>query len=112
MKEDQSLEQALCLAYCFYYKPGKNEELACRGRIVVERLLRNGRMIVFDKSDKRIDSATAEMLVQKMCMACDFHERDCDYMQDRAAPPCGGFILLAQLLSEGELSIEDIESYR
>lgn len=110
MKKIQSLEQALCLTFCSYYKPGKNEELACRGRTVVERLLQNGRMIVFDKSEKKIDSATAEMIVQKMCMSCDFHERDCDYMQDRAAPPCGGFILLAQLLSLGELAIEDIES--
>jgi hypothetical protein len=109
MKKVQSLEQVLCLAYCAYYKPGKNEELTCRGRIVVEQLLQKGRMIVFNKSDQRIDSATAEKMVQKMCMTCDFHERDCDYMQDRSAPPCGGFKLLAQLVQSGDISLEDIE---
>jgi hypothetical protein len=47
-------------------------------------------------------------LVNVLCLACDFHEQDCDFMQDRAARPCGGFVLLEQLLGSGVITIEDI----
>lgn len=108
MKKSPPLDQTLCLKFCAYYKPGKKEDLACRGFEVVERLLRSGKTIVFRPSAQKPDLATAEFLVQKMCTTCDFHEKDCDFMLDRTAPPCGGFALLAQLLGSGSLMIEDI----
>ena len=36
------LTQAVCLRLCSYYKPGRNEELACRGYLVLERLALRG----------------------------------------------------------------------
>jgi hypothetical protein len=108
MKKSPPLEQTLCLKFCTYYKPGKKEDLACRGYEVVEQLQRAGKTIVFRPAAQKPGIAIVELLVQKMCTTCDFYERDCDFMLDRTAPPCGGFALLAQLLDSGALLIEDI----
>lgn len=108
MSKRGSLEQTLCLKYCAYYKPGKNEELACRGYAVVERFIREGKGIVFEDFSCMLDPGVAAQLVQKMCMTCDFYARDCDYIQDRSARPCGGFVLVGQLLGAGVITIEDI----
>jgi len=111
MSTTPSLEQALCSQFCAYYKPGKNEELACQGYVVVERLLQAGMVIAFKRtgSGPDPDQATIEALVRHLCMFCDFHEQDCDFMQDRTASACGGFVLLAQLLASNALSINEIK---
>jgi len=108
MKKNPLLGQTICLKFCAYYKPGKNEELECRGYTVVEQLLRSGMTGVFDTFENEADRSTTELIVQKVCMNCDFHERDCDFMQDRTTPPCGGLVLLTQLLKKNRISVEDI----
>jgi formate-dependent nitrite reductase cytochrome c552 subunit len=108
MRIESPLEQTLCLKYCAYYKPGKNEDLACRGYTVVERILREGKTLLFDGHWCKSEPATVELIVQTMCAGCDFHERDCDFMQNRTARPCGGFVLLEQLLAAGSITVEDI----
>jgi len=102
------LEQTLCLQYCAYYKPDKNEALACRGYAVVERFLREGKNLVLDGQRREFEPAAAELIVTTMCTACDFYEHDCDFMQNRAAWPCGGFVLLSQLLESSVITIDDI----
>jgi len=109
MRKKPPPDQTLCITFCHYYKPGKNEELSCRGRDVVERLMQKGKKITLQKSGQEIDRAAVEMIVQKMCMACDFYKHDCDFMQDRKAPPCGGFVFLAQLLGSGTIKLDDIK---
>ena len=90
MRKKSALKQKLCAGFCCYYKPGKNEELLCRGYDVVQRLEQRKRKITFDKSIKKQDQALAEALVKELCMICPFFAQDCDFMQDRAARPCGG----------------------
>lgn len=102
------LEQTLCLKFCSYYKPGKNEELACKGYMVVERLFREGKNLVLESKGRESNPVLAERMVKTLCIACDFHEQDCDFMQDRAARPCGGFVLLERLLGSGVITMEDI----
>ena len=63
MSKRGSLEQTLCLKYCAYYKPGKNEELACRGYTVVERFIREGKGIVFEDFSCMPDPGVATQLV-------------------------------------------------
>jgi hypothetical protein len=108
MTDNLPLEQTLCLKFCSYYKPGKNEELACKGYMVVERLLREGISLVLASNSGESNPVSVDLLVMTLCMNCDFHEQDCDFMQNRAARPCGGFILLERLLSSGVITMEDI----
>lgn len=108
MNGSAPLDQTLCLKFCSYYKPGKNEELACRGYAVVERLIQKGRLIAFTRYGREPDRSLQDMLAERLCAACEFHERDCDFAQDREARPCGGFVLLSQLLAAGELTIDDV----
>lgn len=96
------------MRFCSYYKPGRNEELACQGYLVLERLAVRGIPISRAKGGPR-DRAGEELLVRTLCMACPFHERDCDFMENSSLPPCGGFLLLAQLLAEKDISIEDVK---
>jgi len=108
MRIETPLEQTLCLKFCAYYKPGKNEELACRGYVVVERLLHDRKNLLLDCHLREFEPATVGLIVKTMCTACDFYEQDCDFMQNRKARPCGGFVLVAQLLASGVITMEDI----
>ncbi len=108
MKIEDPLEQTLCAKYCTYYKPGKNEALACRGYAVVERILQKKQSLLVDCHLREFEHATISLIVKSMCTACDFHEHDCDFMESRKARPCGGFVLLAQLLGSGEITLKDI----
>jgi hypothetical protein len=108
MTKNEQLVQALCFPHCIYYKPGKNEEYLCRGAVVVERLLQAGKPIETGRPAEILATVTDALLVDLLCTVCDFHEQDCDFMQDRTATPCGGFLLLGQLLSSGVITTEDI----
>jgi len=109
MNERPLLEQTLCLKFCAYYKPGKDEALACRGFLVVAQLQQQGMAIPFDRYGQDPDRGRGEALIRGLCMACAFHEQDCDFMQDRSARPCGGYVLLSQLLADGRIMLEDIK---
>ena len=98
----------LCQEFCPYYKPSKNNELACMGSIVVERLLNKNGNIPFDKPEK-LDIVTEKKLAQTLCPPCPFYENDCDFVQSGLAP-CGGFILLGNLLGKKTISIDDIRN--
>ncbi len=108
MKTTHSLGQTVCLKYCSYYKPGKNEELACRCSLVVEQIMHSGKPRVPGTFKKEHDHSAAETIIQKICRECDFYERDCDFMQDPAAPPCGGMVVLTQLLRLKKISVDDL----
>jgi hypothetical protein len=112
MKEQSSKNKTLCRHFCAYFKPGKNEELACRGYEVVERLIDRGVIPVPPEGERIFDRARAELLVENLCIHCDFREDGCDFMLDRNAPPCGGFIVLARLIESGTLSVGDIDEQR
>ncbi len=110
MSKDEALVQTLCLPYCRYYKQGRNEELLCRGAVVVERLMKSSRRLSGEKKLRHEpDRTTIELMVKLLCSACDFRENDCDFARDRKAHPCGGFVLLAELLGSRVITIEDIK---
>lgn len=79
-KMNVNMQSALCRNFCPYYKLSKNEELACMGYLVVERLLNKGRKIPFGKSQKKLDEATEEALVRIMCGECSFYKDGCDFV--------------------------------
>jgi len=108
MCKNEALIKALCLPYCHYYKPGRNEELLCRGAVVVQRLIESGRNLpIAEKLPQDVDEVQ-EPVLQPVCGACEFRKQDCDFAQDRTARPCGGFVLLAGLLKAGVITIGDL----
>lgn len=103
------LTKLLCLNFCAYYKPSKSNELACLGYLVVEHLLKKGKKILFEKSDRILSQKTNDKLIKGMCISCPFHEKDCDFiLHEGNLAPCGGFILLGQLLESELITIDDI----
>jgi hypothetical protein len=108
MGKNQTVVQKLCLPYCAYYKPGRNEELLCRGAVVVNRLMSAGGLVAAEKPGAQPDPGIIELIVSKLCMACEFHEHDCDFMEDRHSPACGGFVLLSRLVMSGQIAIDEI----
>jgi hypothetical protein len=104
--------------YCHYYKPDKDEELACLGFVIAERLLKKGFKLFFEKKAVCSDPATKEKLTKNMCIHCPFYEDDCDFaMEYRSneeglseSPPCGGFVFLGLLLEKNIIGIDDIKN--
>jgi hypothetical protein len=109
MAKNANLVKTLCLPYCRYYKPGTNEELLCRGAVVVQRLMESDRSLSIPENPHQgIDGEYREVIMQQVCGACKFREQDCDFAQDRTACPCGGFALLLGLLKAGVITNEDL----
>jgi len=104
-------DTTLCRNFCQYYKPGKNEELTCRGFVVAHKILQKGRRLSLERPDTLSlpDAGTVEALRGSLCGACEFRAGDCDFILTGAATPCGGFILLSHLLGTGELTLAEIE---
>jgi len=110
MNKNETLVRNLCLPYCCYYKKGKNEDFRCRGAVVVERLMRSGRLFILeDENRNNLDPAVTEVTVHLLCSHCDFREEDCDFAHNRNAQPCGGFFYLARLLGTGKITEQDIK---
>ncbi len=104
-----ALVKLLCLQFCPYYKPSKNEELACRGFVEVRTLLEEGRQISFHHRGGKVRPETVSALVQKICRLCQFRREDCDFiLKDHKAPPCGGFLFIGHLVDDGTISIDDV----
>jgi hypothetical protein len=105
----------LCVNYCTYYKPGKNEELQCRGVVAVQRIITSGKALSFERP-RHAAAPGAEIIEDlkgRVCSACAFRAADCDYiLTNGAAPPCGGFALLSHLLGSGALTPDEIEQER
>ena len=103
------LVKRLCGNFCAYYKPSKDEELACRGFVVVKKLIDAGKKIPFGDSDGVPGLQTEEDLRKVLCLSCPFYEGDCDFiLQEGDARPCGGFIFLRLLLDNGIICIDDV----
>lgn len=108
--EEISLRERLCRKFCRYYKPAKDESLACMGYLVIEGLSEGGREICFPLTDARPGASVEKLLAGSMCTQCSFYEDGCDFIQGVAdASPCGGFVVLGHMLGETALSVDDIE---
>jgi hypothetical protein len=116
---EKSLIEEICVKYCPYYKPSKDEALGCRGLIVVRQLIQKGRIVPIEQSGLPIqdghsggDSAALN-LIRNMCPRCEFHEKDCAFAAKEAgSSPCGGFIVLRHLLEADIIDIDDIENIK
>jgi hypothetical protein len=105
-----TLREKLCHNFCPYYKASRDEELACLGFTVIERLIGKGWTLPFATPDKGFQESTKKALLEALCAACPFFERDCDFVTGAGRPPCGGFTLLGRLLDKKEIHIDDIKN--
>jgi len=112
MNKDLQITDSLCRRYCVYHKPGKNENLACAGYTVIERLAKTGKAVDMTNASSVRNRTAEEALVLLLCPECGFREQDCDFVNDRDAQACGGFVLLAHLLGSGRISTQDVRNTR
>jgi uncharacterized cupin superfamily protein len=106
------LRNSLCRTFCSYYKPGVKEELTCLGYHAVAWLLERGTHMDFVRCHDLPSPESDAILAAHLCPECPFYENDCDYAEKKeAALPCGGFVLLRQILSQGTISIDDIRNF-
>jgi hypothetical protein len=111
-KKTGKTDTTLCKNFCQYYKPGRSEELACQGFVVVHRLIGKGKRLSQEKPRRTAvpDAKTVEGLKGRVCGVCTFRESDCDFvLSGGTASPCGGYALLLHLLGSGDLTCEEIE---
>ena len=104
--------ETLCVNFCTYYKPGRNEELECQGSVAVRRLIDKGRALSQERprTISVPDPRVLEELKGRVCSVCSFREAHWDYAASvGVAEPCGGFVLLSHLLGTGDLKVEEIE---
>ena len=102
----------LCRKFCSYYKPSKDESLACMGYLVVERLSEDGMEMemMFPSAEGRPEASVEKLLVKSMCTHCPFYEDGCDFVQDVPdASPCGGFVLLGKMCEIRAVSVGEIQ---
>ena len=115
MNKNEAIDR-ICKNFCRFYKPEKDETLACRGfdlvlNLVGEKKINEARLSEitdFTLSDYPFD----ELLKEHLCKRCDFVIDGCSFRDDsyhgEKKTPCGGYILLTKLLEEGILKINDI----
>lgn len=108
--KDKFLQEWLCRKFCRYYKPSKDESLACLGYMVVERLSEDGVEMLFQSAEGRPDASVEKLLVGSMCPHCPFYEDGCDFVQNVPdSSPCGGLILLGHMCERRAVSVGEIE---
>ena len=121
------MKSEVCEEFCPYYKPAKDESLACLGYLVIEKLIGKGINISCEKRERPLDSAVSGRLSRDLCVKCPFYDNDCDFamvyrsnregkpassilpkdgegqlLEEKGSTmvPCGGFTLLGYLLGE------------
>ncbi len=110
--ENKLLQQDLCENFCAYYKPGKDETLACLGYLLLQWLQEKDNNISFEKRDRQPSPSGAEVLVDNICRICPFFDGDCDFvLHTEGSVPCGGFVLLGHLFDENRVSVDDIRNF-
>ena len=122
-----SLTGEICKNYCQFYKPSKEEDIACMGFIVAGRLVEWGIPAALTpvpgphgEGDETglPDEDTSEKLRNQMCPSCPFYDDDCDFISFHRhntpdarqvnAMPCGGFLFLGRLIDRKVIDIRDI----
>ncbi len=108
--------ELVCGGYCTFYKKDRQEQMACQGLIVAEKLLRDEELPVPDKID--ISRQAGDSLSRILCPVCPFVVDGCDYAawsrnellstEQSGVQPCGGFLFLAACIDRGIVDIGSV----
>lgn len=102
MKEDACVN-IICRSFCSFYKEGK-EEIQCGGyQFLKKQLTLSELKLLAEQIDKTTDISRQippenDELSALVCRQCDFLIDGCDYSENRSGPPCGGYIMISQLI--------------
>jgi len=115
MAPKTDFQDYICRPFCDYFKPGKKEELLCRGALVVEKLVRRQRLTPenfrgLDEKEPLIPRQEID-LEDAVCAGCPFRAEDCDFQSPHPPAdcrPCGGLVLLHRLKNHGLISIPEL----
>jgi len=110
-------QQYICRPFCGFFRENTKEELACKGALIIEKLVMYGRLspnLVSEIKSKDCQfrqkyDATLETAV---CDTCPFAVDGCDFHAGHGktdAEPCGGYILLKHLKETGTISSDDLK---
>jgi len=104
--KSKGYSELICRGFCKFYKPGK-EAIQCGGYSFLRDNLTIGELRYLYKSSQQTrdrlelpgtGSGEHKTLEGLICRKCDFLVDGCDFMDNRSAPPCGGYILVRLLL--------------
>ncbi len=93
----------VCKGFCSYFKDGR-DELECGGyKFLVDNFTLSELHLLIDFLDKAEELKKQvppenEDLCGLVCNRCDFLADGCDYRADHSGPPCGGYILVSNLV--------------
>ena len=114
--ERDELVKVLCAPYCSFFRPGKDEELACNGFSVLMKLAASGLEIGVRPEKRDLQEKTEKDLFDAMCSRCPFFKEDCDYASwqrgelaarlRKEVNPCGGFFFLGLCIEHGSMDIQ------
>ncbi|MDY6990296.1 MAG: radical SAM protein [Thermodesulfobacteriota bacterium] len=105
-EKDPLAERLVCKGNCFYYKPGSDKGLACRGFTVAEALLQHDPDMSARfplRKGNTFEDQYPELLHHLLCRHCEFFIEGCDFTDpDYTDPalPCGGYVVAAALLQQ------------
>jgi len=105
-EKDPLAEKLICKGNCFYYKPGSDKDLACRGFTVAEALLQHDPDMSAHfplRKGNTFEDQYPELLHHILCRHCEFFIEGCDFTDPdytERALPCGGYVVAAALLQQ------------
>ena len=116
--EKEGLVELLCVRHCSFFKPGKDEELACKGFFILNNLLEEGWEVPAEAKKILLSMKTEDDLFRVICRCCPFFGEDCDFaawkrgesrnVAREAVIPCGGFLCLGHYIDHGTVDIQDV----
>ena len=112
MRAQKKLRNLVCQRYCFFFKPDRKEDLACEGILFLEKGLEKG-FLSWELLSARYypipflqEYPFDSILKTRLCHLCPFLPDGCDFRDQTSltsAPPCGGYLILQNLIQLGLL---------
>lgn len=102
--KDSTYTNIVCRSFCSYYKAGR-EKIECGGyQFLKDHFTLAELQQLIDLMDRPEGIRNHippdnEDLFALVCDRCDFLIDGCDYRDNRSGPPCGGYILIYELIS-------------
>jgi hypothetical protein len=112
----QRLVRLVCAEHCRYYKPWATPEPDCESMQWLLELVED-RAALLDAVERLRDRRVAlplardRTLLRRVCAHCQHYPHNCAYRRPEHSPdaaPCGGLLVLDQLLGSGQIVAEDL----